>query len=490
MLTKGALEDYIAAQGREYEVAYNEAQEACKAIINAENQKGNAVRDTTAAIYEQIYALARAAELAYITQKVESGRDIDTAEKMWARSSQGKYWISNIGTANRAIEAEHQYNTFQALAKTLSTGNQSGSKSGSSSGKSEAEKAQEQHIKDLKKAAQQAKKEAKAERDEQVKAIQAEIDALKKRNDEEKEALELEEKRADVLKKQAELEKAKSQRTIRVWNRATRTWESVADATKVQSAEEALEKAKSDLAEYRRKKEQEAEIEALEARKKAINELYEQTTKQIDDALEQLDEPVENLSGLFSELGVSIEGFKTSLEELGIVTEEAEEEIATGGGGAGVGSGLNPVEGTYTIGSNGEYIFNGYRRRDDDPDKVLKDGKWEAFHTVHDLGGILRGRGSLKATERDEIIVPPNIADKMLSPSADAAFQRRMSELNFIYGGGVRPEGRLRSGISGSVTNNNGSTYNLGGITLTEGQARTTTVYQLAQLAHGLKCYS
>lgn len=57
-LTKGALDDYVASQRQEYEIALNDAQTAAQNIINAEAQKRGAIANTTASIGAQLKALA------------------------------------------------------------------------------------------------------------------------------------------------------------------------------------------------------------------------------------------------------------------------------------------------------------------------------------------------------------------------------------------------------------------------------------------------
>lgn len=52
----------------------------------------------------------------------------------------------------------------------------------------------------------------------------------------------------------------------------------------------------------------------------------------------------------------------------------------------------------------------------------------------YDEGGILQGMGGIKATPRDEIVLPPKLAAKMLTPLASQTFRARVSELGYMYG--------------------------------------------------------
>lgn len=105
---------------------------------------------------------------------------------------------------------------------------------------------------------------------------------------------------------------------------------------------------------------------------------------------------------------------------------------------------------------------------------------------TYDSGGILNGFGGIKATARDEIVIPPDLAEYMLKPSASKTFQNRVSELAYLYG--AKP-------IPGTLSNNRssndhyGDTYTFGNVTLTEDKARTTTVYELAQMSRSLGIY-
>ena len=105
---------------------------------------------------------------------------------------------------------------------------------------------------------------------------------------------------------------------------------------------------------------------------------------------------------------------------------------------------------------------------------------------VYDSGGILRGTGGIKATARDELVLPPDITERLLSPVGNNIVRDRMDDLREMLG--LKPEsGTINNSSIG--TQNNGDTYTMNGVTLTEGAARTTTVYDLAQMARSLGAY-
>ena len=105
----------------------------------------------------------------------------------------------------------------------------------------------------------------------------------------------------------------------------------------------------------------------------------------------------------------------------------------------------------------------------------------------YDSGGILRGLGGIKATSQDEIVIPPLLAEKMLEPSADSTFQKRMSELGWLYGaaerGGTMPGKTVMSRTS---YDHYGDSYSVNGIQIGAEAANRLTVAQVMQaLNHG-----
>ena len=105
----------------------------------------------------------------------------------------------------------------------------------------------------------------------------------------------------------------------------------------------------------------------------------------------------------------------------------------------------------------------------------------------YDSGGILRGLGGIKATSQDEIVIPPLLAEKMLEPSADSTFQKRMRELGWLYGaaerGGTMPGKTVMSRTS---YDHYGDSYSVNGVQIGAEAANRLTVAQVMQaLNHG-----
>ena len=393
--------------------------------------------------------------------------------------------------------------------------------------------------------------EAEEARDKQTAAIDKQIAALKDAKEAEDEALKLEQLKAAVLEKQNALLEAQKERTVRVFNAASGQWEWEANAASVKSAEDAYEQAKKDLAEYERELALQREIDELEAKKKLIEETYDtlkaewksitdslqEPTREIDDILSDLAangtpkmrEQVEAVNGLLGKLNEYIAGAMNDIQQAG----EQAANAAAGGGGNGyhfdfnknpgggwtdaeMNEGFRPSSG----GSKGSWrdttaevtgVKNSIRgpdlsRRTDLAGKVVNQGTNTVTYDkngyavnatsnttkaskskTYDSGGILEGLGGIKATERDEIVIPPFLAEKMLEPSADSTFQRRMSELGWLYGAGSRWNGPLEKTVMSRTSYDHyGDSYSVNGVQIGAEAANRLTVAQVMQaLNHG-----
>lgn len=54
--------------------------------------------------------------------------------------------------------------------------------------------------------------------------------------------------------------------------------------------------------------------------------------------------------------------------------------------------------------------------------------------SIYDSGGVLHGLGGIKATERDEMVLPPEITEKILNPQNTVAFRDFCNNLGILYG--------------------------------------------------------
>ena len=440
-------------------------------------------------------------------------------------------------------------------------------------------------LSELDSAVQKRLDDAKADRDAELDTIQAQIDALKEKNEAEDTALSIEEKRAaitekqnDLLEKQKALLEARNERTVRTYNARTNQWEWIADEKNVKSAEDALksaedalEKAKDDLADYNKKLERDAEIAALEAKKDQINTHYDALENAWDRIMDSLDDPVREINDILKdiaenatpELRDQILKNRDLFEELGIdlsmlsgaMKAQIEKIYAVSSGGQqyGIGSdrGLDFVnnasagsemtgsdgsqwtknaDGTTTITKDGQtYTTTGQ------PNHIVRvqpDGKappgygvgdWVvtaagtyqitavnpdgSYQSVlidrskttstypgpyYDQGGWLNGTGGIKATSRPETVLPPDLTAKLLSPAADATFQKRMNELGFLYGATDRTPVTAGSTVTNSsVTNTN---YTVNGVRISAQDARSLSfeevLRRMTQLGGSLGNYN
>lgn len=516
-----ATNEQIIAEKNLKLAAQTDAISACNIIVEGENQKLASINMTTAAVYDQVDALALLAHKEYVARRMADSNGGDTLseiERMWNASAEGQYWGNAIITAGRARATENRGG--------ISVGGGGG---GGGSGGTTSTSATKSKAEILRAAMNDVLEKEKERRDEEIAAIDDQIAALKEENDLEQQSLDLEEKKAEVIKRQNDLLLAQQERTIRLYNSKTKQWEWVADATKVQNAQDALEKARQALADYRRKIALDAAAKELEDRKKAINAAYDLVEKQWQAAIKSLEEPAYDMADILSILNTDLSGFDLVLASAnqaiadGIIAGKAaianaiqNIEIPTAKTGIVTSSnkkssnpstGFSPEDADNYGSTNkfADYVEKNTKPSSGSTAQIIQDRKEQIIqglktprntstngrkNALMDSGGILRGLGGIKATGADEIIVPPSIASRMLSPSADNVFRMRMNELGYMYGATSNAPATLLSSGIGSVTNNNGATYNLGGISLTEGQAKTTTVYELAQLAHGLRIYS
>lgn len=375
------------------------------------------------------------------------------------------------------------------------------------------------------------------QRDAELAAIDAQIDALKKQNEEIDRAEKLEELRLEVMRKQNALLNARNERTVRQYNAATGQWEWVADPSKVKKAEEDLEDAKKDLRDYEREMELDLAIEELEARKKAIEAAYQIKIDAWNDYLNGLADAVRREKELLEESkknnqnsgaqgngGNNDDTGQSNLDKwkgtkagniIGNVTGgssgksngipsgttakdilEGTKKKPTGIPGGTTAKDILSGAGSKSSGSNSKVSQRDIERtakglvqtgKYKDYNAALKEAKRRAG--VYDSGGVLRGMGGIKATVDDEMVLPPDVTAKMLKPSADARFRARVNELGGLYGETPVSHSVAGSSDNRSYSDHSGPTYNVKGITLTEQQAERLTVAQMCRMAHNVKPY-
>lgn len=275
-------------------------------------------------------------------------------------------------------------------------------------------------------------------RDKELSKIDKKIEKLQKAHDIQKETNELKEKELAVEKAQEALANAKAQRTVRIYNAAKKRWEWTYDASAVNSAKEELSSARQSLKDYNSEKAYESRIAALEAKQDKINANYDARIEKWQKVLDSMEEPVQSIKSAIK----SIE--KNATEQMLPTLKKINRALKATGKSIGV-------------------------------------------KNLYDSGGLLTGLGGIKGTTADEIVLPPDITSRMLKPAMTSQLAQRMNELRYIYGS----TGNLAGSSSMAIgSQHNGDIYTFGNITLNKEQAKSTTVYELAKMARGLRSYS
>ena len=110
-------------------------------------------------------------------------------------------------------------------------------------------------------------------------------------------------------------------------------------------------------------------------------------------------------------------------------------------------------------------------------------------YNLYDSGGVLHGMGGIKATMRDEMVLPPDITERLLRPSAEPVFRQRMDEMRCLLG--MTPVSRSVAGSADnrSYTDHSGAEYHINGITMTQEQAERTPIAEIARMTHHLQVF-
>lgn len=103
----------------------------------------------------------------------------------------------------------------------------------------------------------------------------------------------------------------------------------------------------------------------------------------------------------------------------------------------------------------------------------------------YDSGGVLRGLGGIKATQSDEVVLPPELTKQILQPSSNAEFSQFAKSLGLLFGASKD----LASLTSGMTVNNGNSstadnrTYIANGIPFTRETAERHSLADLFEMA-------
>ena len=296
-----------------------------------------------------------------------------------------------------------------------------------------------EYWKELQEAMDKKFDEAEKARKAELADLDAQLEALKKARDTEEDRLELEEKILAVTEAQAKLANAQAERNVRMYNAATGQWEWIADQKAVQSAKDQLKKAQDALDKFRKDQEYDAAVAAIKAQQDAVNARYDELENKWKEILESVEEPLREIADILADVARS-----------GTDRQKGE---------------------TANVKSLAELIANFI---------ATNPSGWKL--PGYDSGGVLRGMGGVKATGEDEIVLGPALSAKILTPTPNAQFDAFARALGAVYG-------MPNAGIPTAPTNSYGATadshdtvYSFpGGINLTEQQANTTTLGELAR---------
>lgn len=356
-------------------------------------------------------------------------------------------------------------------------------------------------------------KVAETKKEAEVAAIDAQIDALKKTADEEDALLELEEKRLAVAEAQEALLKAQEERTIRIYNAQTGQWEWTANASSIASARETLGNAEAALSDYLKERAQEEEIAALEARKAAIEAQYSAYEQMWETITDSIADPTRDISKILSDISQSglpamqnaVASVSSLLLQLGNYGGAA---VDTGTGGSISGAAKDYKNDTtdyaaLMLSAPDEETFNyfaGERLKKIQAQSINLTAKnWEdneklkemwKTSNIYDSGGILKGLGGIKATERDEMVLPPDLTAAMLTPQSNSMFLDRVEKLKYLFGTTpINITAGATNGGGQSITNNGGSYY-IGNVEISKREAETLTIAELARRTRTLTLYA
>ena len=363
------------------------------------------------------------------------------------------------------------------------------------------------------------RKQMKAETD----AIDKQIDAIREKNEEEERSKKLEELKLDILKKQDALLNARNERTVRQYNAATGQWEWVANPEKVKQAQEDLENAKKELREYEADVEQDIAVSELEARKKAIEAAYQLKIDGWQKLIDQLNGDVETEKALlaaslgdwdayYQEMLKVYQGLLDAAEDYqkkmiaiqrqvgGKDDSSKKPSIGAAEVGAVIGAAKPPSNTKPSIGAAAVGAVIGAARPsiNKKPTKPSGMGGGSSFNTnraqLFDSGGILKGMGGIKATEQDEMILPPDITARMTRLSRTGDVQQLFKSMRSVLFGGGIPYGQSVAGTSSTdrhdVTTNN---YTVNGVPISPRMAKMPVEEIIAELtgaAHQMRPFS
>lgn len=319
------------------------------------------------------------------------------------------------------------------------------------------------------------------------------IDALRDAKDATDDLLALDEKRlaiseaqADVidaqnelLKAQQALENAKNSRTVRRLNSRTGEFEWVADEDKIAEAEEDVQDALDNLAD--------AQESVADAIKDYNDYIRDQAFDAVIDALEEGDATNESILEIIKEWAAKAYGTDSPawvdeiinvLKQFGIDIyeqgkEDGKEDSESGGASGGQSKRWSSYQDAADAGYSNIATATEWVRRKNTPGSEMS--KYETYQDYlnamydkyvgdFDSGGLAYGRGIMvKDTDKPEAVLPPDIVEKILTPTSNAQLQKYIDTMGLMFENAnafmTQMPSYSRIG-AGNTTNNNTNSNN------------------------------
>lgn len=279
-------------------------------------------------------------------------------------------------------------------------------------------------------------------------------DKIKGIRDQTKDAYDFEEKKKAVLEAEQALLDAQNERTTRVYNAQTGQWEWHSNQREIQRAQDTLADARKAVEDAAL-----AETENLLRTGNATNE-------QIFEILDRWETAFG--SGDFNPIkGVVLDVLEESGVKIGELTnfEIIQKFIAE--------NGLREVDRPrWGQAFRWHGILDTYNSLTPEEKASLQ---------AYDSGGVLHGLGGIKATTKDEVVLDPEMASKILSPVSNAQFHSFVNDLGLLFGASAS------AANAGNVVYNNGqrstdshdSHYSVNGIPISPEVARSHTIEEI-----------
>ena len=279
-------------------------------------------------------------------------------------------------------------------------------------------------------------------------------DKIKGIRDQTKDAYDFEEKKKAVLEAEQALLDAQNERTTRVYNAQTGQWEWHSNQREIQRAQDTLTDARK------------AVEDAALAETENLLRTGNATNGQILEILDRWETAFG--SGDFNPIkGVVLDVLEESGVKIGELTnfEIIQKFIAE--------NGLREADRARW----GQALR--YHGMLDTYNSLTPEEK--ASLQAYDSGGVLHGLGGIKATTKDEVVLDPEMASKILSPVSNAQFHSFVNDLGLLFGASAS------AANAGNVVYNNGqrstdshdSHYSVNGIPISSEVARSHTIEEI-----------